>query len=359
VSALLLDPVWSRWLLGLALLCGSYLAARVLSWLFGTLVLRAAAKTPSELDDRLVRALRRPLTAALFLVGAYASVHQLPVDAAWHVRFDRALFVVAALVVTVALVRAWTILTHWYATESRLGTENGLTREFTPLLAKLGRVFLVLVATIAVLQHFGIDVNSLVVSLGVGSLAVGLAAQSTLANMFAGFTLLVDRPFAVGERIRLASGEIGDVEWIGMRSTRLRTLDGSWLVIPNSVLVNERVLNLSRPTHAVAARVELAVPFGADLERVKELLAASAAVSPRVDPQRPPRVLLTRFTETHVQLQLVFWAREYTEQGAAQSEVSEEAYRRLVAAGIAPFPGPQQPPPAAGAAPGETGVIEA
>ncbi len=67
--------------------------------------------------------------------------------------------------------------------------------------------------------------KSLVVSLGVGSLAVGLAAQDTLANMFAGFTLMLDRPFLIGDRIQLASGEVGDVEAIGIRATRIRTPD--------------------------------------------------------------------------------------------------------------------------------------
>ena len=74
------------------------------------------------------------------------------------------------------------------------------------------------------------------VSLGVGSLAVGLAAQDTLANMFAGFTLMLDRPFRVGDRIQLASGEVGDVEAIGMRATRIKTSDETILVVPNSLL---------------------------------------------------------------------------------------------------------------------------
>src|SRR6185295_9657089 len=97
-----------------------------------------------------------------------------------------------------------------------------VAREFTPLFSKVGRVFIALVALTMLLQHFGVNVASLVVSLGVGSLAVGLAAQDTLANMFAGFTILLDQPFRVGDRIQLATGEIGDVQSIGMRSTVMK-----------------------------------------------------------------------------------------------------------------------------------------
>jgi small-conductance mechanosensitive channel len=160
-------------------------------------------------------------------------------------RFDLALFAAAVVLVAVAAARALRIVLEWYA--ARPHVEGEAAREFLPLLGRLGQVFLALVAVITILQQLGVNVASLVVSLGVGSLAVGLAAQDTLSNMFAGFTLLLDRPFRVGERIQLASGEAGDVEQIGMRATLLRTGEGTLLIVPNSALVKERLLNLSRP----------------------------------------------------------------------------------------------------------------
>jgi small-conductance mechanosensitive channel len=184
-----------------------------------------------------------------------------------------------------------------------------------------------------------VDVNSLVVSLGVGSLAVGLAAQDTLANMFAGFTLMLDRPFRIGERIQLASGELGDVETIGIRATRLKTLDDTLLVIPNSVLTKEKVVNLSRPTRALTTRVEVGVAYGSDPEVVKRLLRESAQASPRIDPGREPVVLLQRFGDFSVNYLLIFWVSDYLEQGLCRSEVQEQVYRRLAEAGIEiPFP---------------------
>jgi small-conductance mechanosensitive channel len=134
-----------------------------------------------------------------------------------------------------------------------------------------------------------VDVNSLVVSLGVGSLAVGLAAQDTLANMFAGFTLMLDR--------------------------------------------------LSRPTRILTTRVEVGVAYGSDPAVVKRILRESALVSPRVEPEREPMVLLQRFGDFSLQYLLVFWVRDYTEQGPCRSEVLEEIHRRLAEAGIEiPFP---------------------
>lgn len=211
--------------------------------------------------------------------------------------------------------------------------------EFAPLFSKVGTVVIVMLAAIAILKHFGQDVSSLVVSLGVGSLAVGLAAQDTLANMFAGITLMLDRPFKIGDRIQLATGEIGDVEIVGMRATRIKTVDDTVLIVPNSQLVKDRLVNQTRPTRHIATRVDVGVAYGSDLGQVRGILGEAALASQYVDKERPPAVLVTRFGDFSINLRVVFWAKDYTEQGLAASAVHEEIYVRLREAGIEiPFP---------------------
>lgn len=334
MNALLPDPVLREWLLTVGFLSGSYVAARMLSHAIGSLMLRAASRTASTLDDRLVAALRRPVTYALFLAGAYLSLHRLPLEADWFFRLDRALFALGTLLMAVALSRSYDILLDWYTHESERGRHSALKGEFGPLVSKLGKLFIVLLLLTVGLKHFGVDVDSLVVSLGVGSLALGMAAKDTLANMIAGFTLLLDRPFVVGDRIRLASGETGDVLAIGMRATRLKTQDETLLVMPNAVLVGERVINLSRPDRRATTRLDLGVAYGSDLRQVKRLMVESALASEWTDSQRPPQAYLTRFADYAIQLQLVFWVKDYAEQQRATSDVYEELYGRLVTAGV-------------------------
>ena len=312
----------------------SYLIARLVSLIVGRLLMAHARRTATDRDVELVRSLKRPLTAALFLLGAAAAMAPLPLPESWILRLSRLLFAGAVVAGTVALVRAWRLLLFWWATDARSGEEKPWARDFTPLLTKVGGVLIALVGLITVLQNFGVDVNSLVVSLGVGSLAVGLAAQDTLANMFAGFTLLLDRPFRVGERIQLSSGEVGDVEAIGLRATRVKTPDETLLVIPNSLLTKEKVLNLSHPSRALTTRLEVGVAYGSDLPQVKEILRAAALSSKRVDATRKPVVLVARLADFSVDFRLVFWVSDYLEQALATSEVYEEIYRRLTEAGV-------------------------
>ena len=283
---------------------------------------------------RLAVALRGPLTAALFLVGAWVAVHRLTLHVRWLNALDAAIFSAGVLVAAVSVARLFGLLLEWSASRAGGSGERHPIVEFRPLLGKLGTVFNALVATITLLQHFGIDVASLVVSLGVGSLAVGLAAQDTLANMFAGFTLLLDRPFRIGDRIQLASGEVGDVEAIGMRATRIRTTDDLTLVVPNSLLVKERLLNLSHPTRRLVTKVEVGVAYGAEGALVRRLLEEAVRAAESVDRDTPPRVLLSRFGDLALYYTIVFRARDYTEQAQARSEVLEEAHRRLGEAGV-------------------------
>jgi small-conductance mechanosensitive channel len=339
VTGLWADRRFLEVLESLAIVLGSYVVARLASYLLTRTLLRLAGRSPGTVDDRLAAALQRPITYAVFLAGTWIAVHNLPVQPRWLERLDDLLFVVGVFLVSQALVRAWGILMGWYATESRHASRDGLAREFGPLFAKLGVLFIVVLAVITLLQHFGVNVASLVVSLGVGSLALGLAAQDTLSNMFAGFTLMADRPFRVGDRIRLASGEVGDVQEIGMRATVIRTLDETLLVVPNSTLVKERVVNLSQPNRSLTTRLEVGVAYGSDLSAVKRVLSDAALASRYTDRDRTPVVLVNRFADFFVNVLLIFWVRDYTEQGLGVSEVHEEIDRRFRQAGIQiPFP---------------------
>lgn len=337
--SLIEDPALREAGVSALILAGSYVAARMLSFLFGRVLARAARRTATGLDDRVVAAVKRPLTYALFLVGCYAAAHRAPLPDAWSRRLDHLLFVLSVLLISLALARAFSIFIEWYATESASAQAGAVGVEFGPLLNKLGRALIGVLAAITILQHLGVNVASLVVSLGVGSLAIGLAAQDTLANLFAGFTLTLDRPFAVGDRIQLTTGEIGDVVAIGMRSTRVRTLDDTWVIIPNSVLVKDRLTNLTRPTRSMTVRVDVGVAYGSDLERAKAALTGAAAGCSYLAPGAQPVVVVTGLADFAVQLRVVFTARDYTEAHLAKSQVLEEIARRLPEAGIEiPFP---------------------
>ena len=333
----------------------AYLLARVASFMLCRLLLRRSRRSAEAKGKALVQSLAQPVTWALFLLGTSLAVLELPGPEAWRERLLRVALAGCLAATTVAGMRGLRLLLVFWARDVESGEEKPWARDFAPLLSKVGRVLIAALGLLAGLKSLGVDVNSLIVSLGVGSLAVGLAAQDTLANMFAGFTLLLDRPFRLADRIRLSTGEVGDVEAIGLRATRLKTLDEAVLVIPNSLLTRDKVVNLSLPDRSLTTRLEVAVAYGTDLREAKRVLALAGRDCPRVDPERPPLVLVTGFADFAISLRLIFWVKDYAEQGLAASEVYERVYQGLQEAGIEiPFPVRRiiqgvEPPAAAGA----------
>ena len=124
-----------------------------------------------------------------------------------------------------------------------------------------------------------------------------------------------------------------------MRATRIRTLDDTVLIVPNSVLVKDKLENQSRPTRSITTRIEVGVAYGTDLAKAKKVLAEAALASEHVEANHAPVVLVTRFADFSIDLLLIFWASDYALQGLVRSAVHEEIDRRFRAEGIEiPFP---------------------
>ncbi len=122
-----------------------------------------------------------------------------------------------------------------------------------------------------ILSYFKIEITPLVATLGIGGLAVGLALQNTLSNFFAGLYMVADKPITVGDFIELPDADIsGYVEDIGWRSTRIKTLPNTVVIVPNSKLAENIIVNDSLPEHEMAALVQCGVAYGSDLKKVEK-----------------------------------------------------------------------------------------
>ena len=128
----------------------------------------------------------------------------------------------------------------WYAVNIAAKTETKIDDEFLPLIRKVTKISVYVIAITMILAHFKINISALVATLGVGSLAVALASQEIFANMIAGFVIMVDRPFKAGDRVKLASGEDGIVFEIGIRSTQIKMAE-TMLIVSNSELMRTMV----------------------------------------------------------------------------------------------------------------------
>ena len=270
------ESSWGRLFASFVIILLTYVARKIVGYLFENWLHRIAAKTSWEFDDKMVPAMRAPVGWMVFVIGLFIALTILNLSPEW----DKAILLgVKAATMTIVF---WGILK---AVDVLAETIMGIAKQkdmavygFIPLIQKAARTFLLVVAVILVVQNLGYSVSSLLAGLGIGGLAVALAAQETLGNFFGSVSLVADRPFKVGDWIQVGDKVDGDVEAIGMRSTKVRTWSKSLMSIPNKVLANEMIENWSRmPKRRVKQYIGVTYSTPADtmhdlVEDVKQLL---------------------------------------------------------------------------------------
>lgn len=214
----------------------------------------------------------------------------------------------------------------------RLADRAGSAEELRDLLVPLVRMALMMIGLLMALDQMGFEVRSLLAGLGIVGLAVGLAAQETIASVFAGFLILWDRPFRIGDTVQVA-GYLGDVTAIGLRSTRIRTLEHREVILPNKDVIQQAIVNHSRyPLMRIAA--PLAIASGADLERAREALLAAVRRDFPALREPAPQVVVTALGESGVAMELRVWVTSPQVAEASLFALLEIAKRALDAAQI-------------------------
>lgn len=320
-----------------AIVIGVAILARLSILFLDRVVMRLIGRTKTALDDMILDTLRTPLFVAMLLLGLKIAIGQLTfLDTAWIALFDDLLFMAFVLVGYLLIYRLLKNLLEWYAQNVAVNTGTKIDDQLVPFLRRLLLIALTAIVLVMVLAHFGLDISALVATLGVGSLDIALAAQTVLADTLAGFTIMMDRPFAVGHRILLPKsiggeyGEWGDVVEIGLRITRVRSTDGVLLTVPNSVLTKDVVANFSH-SESPNLRVRVRLSLVPALENVKRAMAAIKEIVDRnsnvSNSPREPQVVLREIRDYDVLLELRFYVDDPRKMRTTKSEVIEEMLR--------------------------------
>jgi MscS family membrane protein len=228
-----LSLTWSQWLAIVAIVVGSVLVGKLLGRLVRAVVGRLVKKTRSTWDDALLPRLAGPLSAALALALAAALIPSVGLPADWRpYRLIRVGYFVVFF---------WTLFrlvdVGFHLLGESMWARSGPSRSLIPLGSRVAKVGIL---AIAVLSSLGYPVASLIAGLGIGGLALALAAQKTVENLFGAFSIGVDQPFRVGDTVKVEDFQ-ATVERIGLRSTRFRTLDRTIVTIPNGKLADSRI----------------------------------------------------------------------------------------------------------------------
>jgi small-conductance mechanosensitive channel len=248
---------------------------------------------------------------------------------------------VAALVILSATMVAANALARGL---QHIGQRIQIETAVTGLGTTLIKVLVFTLGGLLILGAVGISVTPLLAALGVGGLAVGLALQDTLGNLFAGVHILVEKPIRVGDFIRLETGEEGYVTDIGWRTTRIRMLPNNMVIVPNAKVAQSILTNYYLPEQRMALLIPVSVSYASDPERVETILVEEATRAageiPGLLADPPPFVrFIPGFGESSLDFTLICQVREFVDQYLAQHELRKRIFRRFHQEGIEiPFP---------------------
>ncbi len=255
-----------KYLYAAAVLAAAVIARKIFDRFIGKKLLQWVSKTSIKYDDLVITAVIPPVNLLIVLYGVIlaTTIIELPVTN----------FLADALRVTLALIVAW--IAYRLCTpvaevlrDLMARSDESLATQFVPLVRTTMQVAVILVGGILILQNSGYQVSSLLAGVGIGGLAIALAAQETVSNLFGTLVMFTDKPFKVGDWIQFNEVD-GDVESIGFRSTRVRTWAKSIKVIPNKMLTSEIIENWSvMPKRRV--RMTIGVTYDSPPEKVDEL----------------------------------------------------------------------------------------
>ncbi|MEN8241527.1 MAG: mechanosensitive ion channel domain-containing protein, partial [Chloroflexota bacterium] len=195
-------------------------------------------------------------------------------------------------------------------------------------------------AIIIILGHFNVEISGLVATLGIGSLAIALAAQAALSDTISGFMIMIDQPFRIGDRIEIAElNTWGDVVDIGLRSTRIRTRDNRMVIIPNSIISKSLVVNHAYPDTEYRIQVHIGVAYGTDLEFARTTIVEAVKEVSGVLPHRPVEALFLEFGDSALIFRVRWWIETYVDTRRMFDKVNTAVYHALTQAEIeVPFP---------------------
>jgi MscS family membrane protein len=265
-AALLGQPLW-KYLASLIYIVLAFYVAKLLDFIVNVWLKRWAAKTATKYDDLILELLRGPVKVVAFVIFLNIGLGMFNWPERVQILFSRALIVVMACSVTYVVLKIIDLLLGIWREKIVSVPDKAFAEQLLPLLRKSAKVVVIIAAAVLTADNLNIKVTSLLAGLSVGGLALGLAAQDTVANLFGAVAIFLDKPFHIGDRIRVESVD-GTVEAIGLRSTRIRNLDGHHVTVPNKLMGNAIITNITRRP-AIKTEMNLGLTYDTPMEKVK------------------------------------------------------------------------------------------
>ena len=318
------------------LVCFYLILAKAADLFIDRLLIRIAARTKWQADERIMEIIHRPICWSIFLIGI---MHALLLEPALHPPWN---IILPNMVKTLILMVWWFSLIREITDmdETNMGwLLEKVDKTHFYMIKNISRIVLLFTGILWGLVIWKVNLTPLFASAGIIGIAIALAAKDTLANFFGGIALFVDAAYKVGDYIILDSGERGEVVEVGIRSTKIKTRDDILITVPNSIMSTTKIINQSAPEPRYRIRIDVGIAYDSNLRLVEKTLLSVAEQNHALADKPLPRVRVRSFGESAINFQLLVWVQDPRHRGRETHNLLKMIHSAFQERGIEiPFP---------------------
>ncbi|NQU98052.1 mechanosensitive ion channel family protein [Candidatus Woesearchaeota archaeon] len=311
----------------------SIIIGRIVFYVSSGFLKQKAEKTKSKIDDIIIAVMEKPLVFLIFVIGFIVALQTLNLSPGADKFFSNVVHIILIINIFWFVIYFVDALIVNYIKPLASKTKSELDDVLLPIIRRIVKITLIVMAAIIIIDKFGYDVTSLIAGLGIGGLAFALAAKDMLANLFGGVAILTDKPFKLGDRIKIEDYD-GWVREIGLRSTRIETLDGFQLIVPNSKISDTILQNVSREKSR-KVKATIGVEYNTSMKKMEEAKKIlEDVILKNKDTENRSIVSFTEFADSSLNFLVIYWIKNLDEILEARHNVNMEIKKRFEKAKI-------------------------
>ncbi|MCB1137465.1 MAG: mechanosensitive ion channel [Leptospiraceae bacterium] len=315
----------------LGAILGAFVLSALTRWIMNSVARKIAEKTDSEVDDIMVSVVARPAIATVFVIIVYPALDFLNLSEGVQSGAESVFTVVITLLITIALANLYEKLLDYWLTPIAEKSDTKLDDQVFPIIIRGGKYTIIVLGAIIALSNAGYNIYSLLAGLGVGGFALAMAARETLAHAFGGVTIFTDRPFRMGDYVIIDADKEyeGVVDAIGLRSTRIRTRFDTLLFLPNAIVTNQPLVNISAYGERRRHSTSLYLDRDNSPEFVDRALLLVEEICEKHAEIDKYKVYLKEIHPWGFRIKYRFWVTHYRRYHAVVGEVNQQILHRF------------------------------
>jgi MscS family membrane protein len=318
-----------------------FLLFRIGFFILEKILLKLTIKTKTDLDDILLKKISNPLNLIIFFLSLKIVISSIDFSIGAEIIKTLSKFIFSAIaIITGYLIYSITdlIIGRMFKKISSK-TKSTLDDNLFALVHSVLKIALIFIIVLYVLTIWGVEIMPLIGALGIAGIAVALALQPVLGNIFSGASMVLDRTIGIGDLVYLDSQTQGKVVKIGMRSTRILTFDNELIIVPNSVLAEGKIQNVAKPEPQTRVVIPFGVAYGSEIAQVKKLVLEEIEKMEFACKDPAPKIRFLEMADSSLNFKVYFYVETFDHRADAIDEANTRIYNALNREGIEiPFP---------------------